>query len=63
MFSFCDFQFQEVARMIDSREELGSVTLRNTGVDDRTLEILKDPLKNSHNLKVNNANEIVLPWT
>lgn len=51
-FFCCDLQFEEVARIIDSREELGSVILRNTGADDKVLEILADPLKNSHDLKV-----------
>lgn len=45
-------QYEEIARIIDSREELGSVILRNTSADDSVLEILAESLINSHTLKV-----------
>lgn len=52
LFSYCKLQYEEIARIIDSREELGSVILRNTSADDSVLEILADSLINSHTLKV-----------
>ncbi|XP_067046669.1 glutamate-rich protein 3-like isoform X2 [Acropora muricata] len=47
-------QFEEVARIIDSKEELGSIILRNAAADDNTLEILAEPLKRCHDLKMLN---------
>ena len=51
-FSICALQLEEVVSIIDSREELGSVILRNTSLDDSELEKLAPSLKNSPDLKV-----------
>ena len=51
-FSFRNLQFEEVAKVIDSREDLGTVILRNTSADDSVLETLAPSLINAPTLKV-----------
>lgn len=51
-FSFRNLQFEEVAKIIDSREDLGTVILRNTSADDSVLETLAPSLINAPTLKV-----------
>lgn len=48
-------QVEELASIIDSREELGSIILRNAALDDNMLEILTPSLKNRLDLKVRSS--------
>ena len=51
-FSFHNLQFEEVAKIVDSRDDLGTVILRNTSADDSVLETLAASLRNAPTLKV-----------
>ena len=50
--SFHNLQFEEVAKIIDSKEYLGTVILRNTSADDSVLETLATSLIDAPTLKV-----------
>ena len=45
-------QVEEVASVVESKDDVGSVTLRNATVDDESMEKLAQALKNSASVKV-----------